>query len=75
MLARVFMRLLLAINAIDSTLYKVIDIARDNRNTLAHRAQINLKAAKECLAAMKATIEFLCTTTIEPPLVVEHLGW
>lgn len=57
------------------SLYEALAVARKHRNDLAHRADINLKMARETVTAMKQMIEFYCGCTIEPLLTNDSLNW
>jgi len=67
--------LLYTVGILPLPLYEALNIARDHRNKLAHRAKISLTMSKECLMAMKQMIEFLCKTSVEPPLANLGVNW
>jgi len=73
--AAVRIELLYTVGILPLPLYEVLNIARAHRNRLAHRAEISLTMSKECLMAMKEMIEFLCKTSVEPPLTCEGVNW
>jgi hypothetical protein len=60
---------------VDPAIYNALNTARQRRNALAHRAKIDLQAAEDGLNAMKLMIEFLCETSVEPPLATIGINW
>jgi hypothetical protein len=56
-------------------IYEAANAARQHRNNLAHRAKINQGMAMESMFAMKQVIEFICNTTVEPPLTNVGVTW
>ena len=56
-------------------LYEALNIARQHRNDLAHRAKITLEMAEQCLIAMKNIIEFVCEVSVEPPIAHRSVNW
>lgn len=60
---------------LDSATYEALNSARQKRNAFAHRARVDLSAAQVCLDTMKAMIELLCATSVEPPLANTGLNW
>lgn len=60
---------------IPASLYKDWNTSRKHRNALSHRAQIELKAARETVMALKETIEFFCGETVSVPLLSQSINW
>ena len=73
--AAVRIEVLYVAGCLPAHIYEAINNARKHRNKLAHRAQINLKMAQECLDAMRQMIEYLCGASVEPPMAIESINW
>lgn len=56
-------------------LYQALNKARDHRNRLTHRAEVNLTKATECMMAMIQIIEFYCGVSVEKPDTTEGVNW
>jgi hypothetical protein len=64
-----------SVGVLPSSLYNDLNSARRHRNDLAHRAKSSLNTTTTTLTAMKQLIEFVCKTTVEPPLPNVSLSW
>jgi DNA-binding MltR family transcriptional regulator len=73
--AAVRIELLYTIGRMPAPLYESITRARKRRNELVHHATITLEKDTEGLAAMKQIIEFVCETSVKPPMANDGISW